>query len=394
MSTNVVRMSDIDPESSIKIPTGMDELDEVLDGGTQAGQVILLSGPPGAGKSTLTLAIADAMKRKGRLNLDTGKFQKKKNEVLYVTTEEEISKVKARSSRIKKGENILLCHNTDVNAIESDLAEHQPEYAIIDSLQKIQGAQTVPGALEILARIYNYASATGTTMIVNSQVNKDGEVSGSRGLEHCVDTHLELDRDQKDSATRVLRVRKNRHGSEDNIGLFEMFEDGLFPYDPTKNLDGSKPLPGQTFAVASMGGKGLAGKSLLVEVQALLSESQKPQYNVVGYDTQRVKTIVAAISEHTGVNVHGYDVYVSILGGVNFSDTNLDASIAMAIVSAKRKVKLKPKTVYIGEVDLLGRIKINGRGNSAAEVAEKHGFRLATGEDLETVFADIKGLLL
>lgn len=386
MSTNVVRMSDIDPETNIKVSTGTPELDEVLDGGTLAGQVILVSGPPGVGKSTMMLQVADAMKRKGRLNLDTGKTSRKKNEVLYISSEEDISKIRSRGLRIKAGDSLLVCHNEDIAAIESDLAEYQPEYGVIDSLQKIKGAQTVPGALEILKRLYSYASATSTTLFITSQVNKDGEVSGSMGLEHGVDTHLELDRDQKDSATRVLRARKNRHGSEDNVGLFEMAEEGIVPYDPAKNLDGNVMLPGQAFAIASMSGKNMGGKSLLVEVQALLSESAKPQYNVIGYDTQRVKTIIAAICEHSGVMVHGYDVYVSILGGVNFSDTNLDAAIAMAIVSARKKMKLRPRTCYIGEVDLLGRIKVNGRGNGQREVAEKQGFKLVSGESLEAVF--------
>ena len=389
MSTNVIRMSDIDPECTVKVPTGLPELDAALDGGTIPGQVILIGGPPGAGKSTLVLAIADAMTKRGVIDVATGKAnRRKKNRVLLISSEEDVEKIRARSLRIGKGESILLCHNRVIGDIESDFAEYSPEFGIIDSLSKIKDAESNQGAVTTMGRIYDYAHTTSMTTFVLCHVNGDGEIAGMLALQHAADTVMMLDRDRKDSDTRTLRVYKNRHGSEDYVGLFEMTAKGLVSFDPTKNLDTGKLAPGQAFAIAMVG-----GKCFPIEVQALTQSSPRPQLSVLGYPSDRVRTILAVIGERTAIDVSDRDVYVQILGGVNFVDTAIDTAIAMAIVSATTKKALPTRSAYAGELDLLGRVKLGGRAPQRKEVAERHKFKIVQGDELGDIIESTIGLL-
>lgn len=381
MSTNVVRMKDIDPECTVKVPTGLPELDAALDGGTIPGQVVLVGGPPGVGKSTLVLAVAHAMTKRGVLDMTSGRAdRKKKNRVLLISSEEDVEKIRARSLRIKKGDDILLCHNRVITEIEGDFATYNPEFGIIDSLNKIKDAESNQGAVTTMGRIYDYAHATSMTTFVLCHVNGDGEIAGMLTLQHAADTVMMLDRDRKDSDTRTLRVLKNRHGSEDYVGLFEMTAGGLVSFDPTKNLDTGKLQPGQAFAVAMMG-----GKCFPIEVQALTQKSERPQLSVVGYPSDRVRTLLAVLNQRTGVDVSDRDVYIQILGGLNFSDTAIDTAIAMAIVSAVQKRALPARTAYVGELDLLGRVKAGGRAAQRHEVAERHKFKVIEGGELQEI---------
>jgi DNA repair protein RadA/Sms len=166
-----------------------------------------------------------------------------------------------------------------------------------------------------------------------------------------------------------------------------MTEKGIWPFDPTKNIDSVNLQPGQAFAIATLG-----GKTFPIEVQALTMPSQKPHVTAVGFPTDRVKTILAVISQHTDVPVEGRDVYVNILGGVNFSDTSIDAAVAMAIMSAVTKQPLLSRTAYSGEVDLIGRLKVGERGNQQRDIAERHGFKLVSGESLAAIMSQVKGL--
>jgi DNA repair protein RadA/Sms len=385
MSTNVVRMSDIDPECTHKVPTGMDELDAALDGGVVPGQVILLGGRPGSGKSTLVLEIADAMTKRGVLSLVSGKEnRKKKNRVLLATSEEDIEKIKARSIRIERGNNILLCHNKEWALMESDFAEHQPEFGIIDSLNKIKDAHSPQAAVEILGRIYEYAHATSMTTFVIAHVNGEDEIAGMVALQHTADTIMILERDRKDSDIRALRVLKNRHGSEDYVGLFEMSEKGLHSFDPAKNFDRKKLRPGQAFSVAVIG-----GKSFPIEVQALAMPSIKSSLSVVGYPADRVRSLLAVLNQHAGVEVALKEIFVQIVGGINFTDTGIDAAVAVAITSAITKKTIPPRSAYCGEIDLLGQVKNGYRTDLRKEVAERHGFELQFGEDLTDLLDEL-----
>lgn len=385
MSTEVMRLGDVAPEVSFKMSTGMSELDEVLDGGTVPGQVILIGGEPGAGKSTLLLEVADAMTKRGALNLETGKAsRKKKNSCLYVTCEETVEKIAARRVRIGRGDDVLICHNRKLEDIEADFAEHSPEFGIIDSLSMLDGSDTIAGQVAAIKRIYAFADLTKTTIFVVVHINKDGDLAGAKAVEHSVDTVLKLDQDQKTSYVRQLRCTKNRYGSEDYVGLFEMTAKGLYPFDMNKLVDGNIMAPGQAFAVAAMG-----TKSVLCEVQALVcpaANENRESLSVIGYDTKRVRTLLAVLAKRTEVDVSGKDVFVSIVGGVNFDDPSLDAAVAVAIASAATGRKLPKKTAFAGETDLLGQIKTLGRNAQRKDTAEKHGFALATRESLSALF--------
>lgn len=385
-STNVVKMTDIDPECSFKVPTGMAELDAALEGGTVPGQVILLGGAPGAGKSTLVLGIADAMSKCGVISLDSGKMsRKKKNRVLLVSSEENVEKIRARSLRIKKGEKILLCHSKEWSYMESDFAEHQPEFGIIDSLSMMRDASSPIAAVETLKRICDYAHATDMTTFVIAHLNGEDEIAGMVSLQHTCDTIMMLERDRKDSDIRALRVLKNRHGAEDYVGLLEMTETGLYSFDPAKGLDLETMRAGQAFSIAVTG-----GKSFPIEVQALAPVAQKPGLSVIGYSPNRVRSILATLSEHTDVDVGTRDVYVQIVGGLNFSDTGIDAAVAMALVSAIQKRPLPKKSAYVGEVDLLGRVQSGARKDQRKEVATRHGFELRCRESLDELLNELE----
>lgn len=387
MSTNVVRMSDIDPECTHKVPTGMTELDAALDGGVVPGQVILFGGRPGAGKSTLVLEIADAMTKRGVLSLANGREnRKKKNRVLLISSEEDIEKIKARSLRINRGGGVLLCHNKEWTTMESDFAEYQPEFGIIDSLNKIKDVHnSQQAAVDVLGRIYDYAHATSMTTFVIAHVNGDDEIAGMVALQHTADTLMILERDRKDSDIRALRVLKNRHGSEDYVGLFQMTETGLHSFDPAKYIDQKNLRPGQAFSVAVLG-----GKSFPIEVQALTMNAQKPMLSVVGYPSDRVRSLLAVLSQHADVEVGQKEIYVQIVGGVNFNDPGIDAAIAVAITSAIRRRPPPPKSAYCGEIDLLGRVKNGYRMDLRKDVAQRHGFKLRCAENLTDLLEELR----
>lgn len=267
MSTDVVPLFEVEMNTAVKISTGMDELDAVLTGGTVIGQAVLIGGEPGAGKSTLLLEVADAMTKKKALD-EVGQTTKKKNRCLYVTTEEEIGSLRARSIRLSCGDQVLVCHNKEIALIESDLAEWQPEFCIIDSLSMMSGCfGSTNTQVDTLKRVVEVCKAMMVTLFVVVHITKDGELAGAKALEHIVDTVLILSQDQKNSATRQLRCTKNRHGSEDYIGLFEMTAKGLRPFDAGRMIDGTTMQAGQAFGVTAMG-----GRSILVEVQALTEE--------------------------------------------------------------------------------------------------------------------------
>jgi len=384
MSTDVMPMRDIDPECKHKIPTGLIELDVALDGGVVPGQVIMIGGGPGAGKSTLVLEVGDAMTKRGALNIETGRTMKKKNDVLIATSEEDVEKVRARGIRIKKGDNVLLSHCREYNEIEADLAQFSPEFGIIDSLKRLRDATSQQGAVATMERIYQFADTTKTTMFVLMGVNGDGDIAGMMDLQHIVDTILMLERDRKDSDYRTLRVLKNRHGSEDYVGLFEMRADGLHSYDPGKHLKHGRLAPGQAFAIATLG-----GRCFPIEVQALAISSEKSTLSVVGYPSDRVRTILAILGAHTDVDVFQKDIYVSIIGGLNFTDTAIDSAIAMAVSSAIKKKALPARTAYVGELDLIGEIKTGARTPLRKEVADRHGFRVATAETIGDIVHEI-----
>jgi DNA repair protein RadA/Sms len=377
-------MRDIDPECKHKVPTGLGELDVALDGGVVPGQVIMIGGSPGVGKSTMVLEVADAMTKRKALNIETGRQARKKNDVLLATSEEDVEKVRARGIRIGKGDDVLLAHCREYNEIEGDLAHYAPEFGIIDSLKRLRDATSQQGAVTTMERIYQFADATKTTMFVLMGVNGDGDIAGMMDLQHIVDTILMLERDRKDSDYRTLRVLKNRHGSEDYVGLFEMRGDGIHSYDPSKHLKHGRLAPGQAFAIATLG-----GRCFPIEVQALAMSSEKSTLSVVGYPSDRVRTILAILGAHTDVDVFEKDIYVSIIGGLNFTDTAIDSAIAMAISSAIKKKALPARMAYVGELDLIGEIKTGARTPLRKEVADRHGFRVASAEAIGDIVSEI-----
>lgn len=387
MSTDVMRLGDVESESAVKVATGFAELDACLDGGTVAGQVILLAGPPGSGKSTLALEIADAMTQVRRLDPESGKVGKKKNVCLLITSEEDIEKVRARSLRIGRGSEVLCCHAKQIGDVESDLASYQPQFAIVDSVNKLKGGHTPAGTVGLAQRLYEYAHATQTTLFITAHVNGEDEISGMIALQHTTDTVLQLDREQEGSPIRALRVRKNRHGSEEYVGLFEMRADGIHSYEPAKGLATSERHVGQAFAIAGVG-----GRMFPVEVQAL-TPAGRGSLHVLGYPVDRVRALLAVLSEHTDLplGVVARDVYINVLGGISHRDAALDAAVAAAIASSVTGRPLEVPSCYAGEVDLLGRV--NAPTAARVACAERHGFRLAQGGTLREMFGALEPAL-
>lgn len=377
MGTDPVFIRDIPDDLTIRIPTGIDELDEALTGGTQPGQVILLAAPPGDGKSTLMLQVAGKVTSKKAVNLNNGKQQRKKNKALYITGEEPVEQIRARAVRLNEGFDVLLVNETNINNIERIAVEYDPEYFFVDSIQGVSNNElgTMKDAMQ---RIYTLAHIQMCTTFVSCHVTKDGEIAGPKVLEHGADTVATFD---KDSANiRVLRLQKNRMGSTERVGIFQMTEKGLISYiDPSANLRTTGRAIGRSYGVGLLG-----PKAIVVEVQALaVSAAHKNgSRSSLGFPRERLNMILAVLEDQGLGDYTEKDVYVSIVGGLNFEDPALDLPVALALTSAKNKKAIGDKSVFAGEIDLLGNIKQPTRSEVRHQITNKLGFKLTQYDEL------------
>jgi DNA repair protein RadA/Sms len=347
--------------------TGVAEFDRVLGGGLVAGAVVLLSGEPGVGKSTLLLEVASKMARGG-------------TRVLYVSGEESVGQIRLRAERTKAiTPELYLATENDLSAVLGQIDVVQPGLILVDSVQTIasaaiDGSAGMPSQIrEVASSLISVAKERGIPVILVGHVTKDGSIAGPRLLEHLVDVvcHFEGDRQ---TSLRFVRSLKNRFGPTDEVGCFEMTGEGIVEVSDTSGLflsRGSQPVSG-TCVTVTMEGK----RALIVEVQALVVKTSAPQPRRVtnGLDSSRVSMLLAVLERRAGFRLGEHDVYVSTVGGVKVTEPAADLAIALAVASAMQDKPIAHNLVAFGEISLAGEIRKVSNSKQRASEANRLGF--------------------
>lgn len=345
-SAKIVSLSDIQPGDVKRILTGNHELDRVLGGGIVPGSFLLLGGEPGIGKSTLSLQIATAIEK-----------------TLYISGEESVEQIKLRADRMPVQKPTLqLANETNVETIIATLLEHKPSLAIIDSIQtifsdEIEGeAGNVSQVRACAVKLLEVAKSSGTAIILIGHVTKEGSVAGPRTLEHLVDTVLYLEGDRYHDI-RILRAVKNRFGSTDEIGMFEMNSEGLAEViNPSERLlaERGENMPGSVVTCLIEG-----SRPLLVEIQALVNKTVfgYPVRKASGFDLNRLHVLIAVLQKRANLNLSQYDVHVNVVGGIVADEPGADLAVALAVASAYKDKALGNDLAVFGEVGLGGEIR-------------------------------------
>ena len=346
--TEIVSIQDVEVEKIERVSTKDSELDLVLGGGVVKGSLILIGGSPGIGKSTLLLKVA------GNLAKDSN--------VLYLSGEESISQIKLRANRLEVSEKSLFLYSEiEFETISEKVKNGNFSYLIIDSIQTLfsNSITSTPGSVTqvrtVTFELMRLAKEEGISIFVIGHITKEGAIAGPRVLEHMVDVVLYFE-GEPSSDLRILRSFKNRFGNTNEIGLFEMNEKGLVSAKniASKFFSRSKPQSGSALTVIMEG-----TRPLIVEVQALVSESFSPnaKRSVNGYDYNRLNMLLALLEKKLEIPLNQYDVFINITGGIKISETASDLAILASIISSFRDRPLSKKTVFIGEVSLIGDIR-------------------------------------
>jgi len=343
----LLRLVDVDVEEAVRIPTGVAELDRVLGGGLVPGSLVLVGGEPGVGKSTLLLSALAAMSQTRR--------------VLLVTGEESVAQVKLRAARLGGCGNVEILAETELDTVCATLERERPEVCVIDSVQTLYAAElgSAPGSVaqvrEAAGRLLRVAKESCVATFLVGHVTKDGTVAGPRVLEHLVDCVLQFEGDRY-HAHRILRAAKNRFGSTNELGVFEMTGAGLVGVPDASALFG-RSEPGEIGAAVTCVLEG--SRPLLLEIQSLVAPSDlaMPRRVGTGVDPKRLAMIVAVLSRHTGLPLGGADVFVNVAGGVRIDEPGADLGIALAIASAARGVPVREGLGSFGEIGLTGRLR-------------------------------------
>ncbi|MCI5899825.1 MAG: DNA repair protein RadA [Firmicutes bacterium] len=362
-----VKLSGIETAEEIRTSTGLGELDRVLGGGIVAGSLVLVGGDPGIGKSTLLLQVCRNLTEYGK-------------KVLYISGEESLSQIKLRAERIGDfGNNMLLLCETNLSVIRGVLENSRPQIVVIDSIQTMyqEEVSSAPGSVsqvrEATSVFMQIAKGLGISIFIVGHVTKEGVVAGPRVLEHMVDTVLYFEGDRH-AAYRILRGVKNRFGSTNEIGVFEMRREGLVEVEnPSEFMLGGKPEGASGSIVAcSMEGT----RPVLVEVQALVCKSNLaiPRRTAAGTDYNRVNLLMAVIEKRLGLHLSTCDAYINIAGGIRMNEPAIDLAIVLALISSYRDHAIDEKTLAFGEVGLSGEIRAVSMAEQRVAEAKKLGF--------------------
>lgn len=367
LSVKPALLSEIDLEEEDRISTGFQELDRVLGDGIVAGSLVLVGGDPGIGKSTLLLQVCRLLAGGGR-------------RVLYISGEESLKQIKMRAARIGPvtGELKFLCE-TNLAHIEQAMDEEKPQIVVIDSIQTMyrEEVSSAPGSVsqvrESTGILMQIAKSRGIAIFVVGHVTKEGVVAGPRMLEHMVDTVLYFEGD-RNASYRILRGVKNRFGSTNEIGVFEMREEGLAEVEnPSEYMLEGRPEEASGAAVScSLEGT----RPILLEVQALVTETNfgMPRRTAAGTDYNRVNLLMAVLEKRCRYEMSRLDAYVNIAGGMKMNEPALDLAIVMALISSYKDRPLDPGTLIFGEVGLSGEVRAVSRAEQRVSEASKLGF--------------------
>lgn len=362
-----VSFEQIETQQVPRVRTGLEEFDRVLGGGIVPGSLILLGGDPGIGKSTLMMQVA---------------FLLSEQTVLYVTGEESVQQIKLRAERLQASDskNVLLLAETNLDNILDVVERTPPDVLIIDSIQTMYrpGLESAPGSVsqvrESTALLLRLAKTKHLPIFLIGHVTKEGVIAGPRIIEHMVDTVLQFEGEAHYSY-RVLRALKNRFGSTNEIGIFEMHETGLQEVKNPSELFLSERHYGTSGStvVASMEGT----RPILVEVQALVTPTSygMPQRNSTGFDFRRLALLLAVLEKRVGMNLGQYDVFVNIAGGLKIVEPAIDLGVATSIASSLRDVPVDSSSVAIGEIGLSGEIRTISHIEKRIQEAAKLGFK-------------------
>ncbi len=362
-----VPLEEIPPDPEPRTSTSIPELDRVLGGGIVAGSVVLVGGDPGIGKSTLMLQMAAAMDS---------------TSILYVTGEESVRQINLRAARLEtrpQGKVSLLAE-TNLEAVEEQIDAAQPGMVIVDSVQTMwrPALESAPGTVsqvrEATAMFVRIAKSKGTPVFLIGHITKEGVIAGPKVVEHMVDTVLQFE-GERSHAYRILRAVKNRFGSTNEIGIFEMHECGL---REVRNPSAALLSERKTGTAGSIVVPAIEGtRPILVEMQALVAPASYgvPQRSTTGFDARRLQMLLAVLEKRAGLHVGQHDVFVNVAGGVRVDEPAADLGMAMAIASCLRDIPLNAETVVAGEIGLGGEIRSIGHLEQRIAESGKLGFK-------------------
>ncbi len=362
-----VTLSQVSMEQQQRFSTGMPELDRVLGGGMVPGSLVLVGGDPGIGKSTILLQVCRNLSENGR-------------DVLYISGEESLQQIKLRAARIGEfSEKLALLCETNLEDIAEILTRTRPQVAVIDSIQTMysEDVSSAPGSVSQVRQATNLflqlAKSMNITIFLVGHVTKEGVVAGPRVLEHMVDTVLYFEGDRH-AAYRVLRGVKNRFGSTNEIGVFEMRDTGLAEVaNPSEYMLAGKP-EGASGSVVACSIEGT--RPILLEIQALVCKTSfgLPRRTAAGVDLNRVNLLAAVLEKRAGIPLSSCDIYVNIAGGVRMNEPAIDLGIVLAVASSYRDTSIPEDTICFGEVGLSGEVRAVSQALQRVQEAKKLGF--------------------
>jgi DNA repair protein RadA/Sms len=359
----LLRLVDVQAEEADRISTGVDELDRVLGGGLVPASLVLVGGEPGVGKSTLLLTALREISRA--------------RAALLITGEESAAQVKLRAERLGGAGNVQILAETELEVVCATLERERPAVCVIDSVQTLYSSEigSAPGSVaqvrEAASRLLRVAKEAGVATFLVGHVTKDGAVAGPRVLEHLVDCVLQFEGDRYHEH-RILRAVKNRFGSTNELGVFEMTGTGLVGVPDPSALFG-KTEPGEVGAAVACALEGT--RPILLEVQSLVAPTDlaMPRRVGTGVDPKRLAMIVAVLSRHAGIPLGSADVFVNVAGGVRIDEPGADLAIALAIASAARGIAVRERLAVFGEVGLTGRLRAATQAERRLEECGKLG---------------------
>jgi DNA repair protein RadA/Sms len=363
-------LADVETREHARLSTGISELDSVLGGGVVPGSLVLIGGTPGIGKSTLTTMVLANLVADGR-------------RTLYVSAEESAAQIRLRAERLRSGDalRIPVIGETDLDVMLATLERERPEVCVIDSVQTLHcreltsGAGSVAQVREVASRIMEVAKRLGIAALLVGHVTKDGALAGPRVLEHIVDCVLQFE-GERERTYRTIRAIKNRFGSTDEAGVFEMRDHGLVEVlDASARFVGEATRAAGSVVLCAMEGS----RPLLVEVQALVSASElvPPRRVAAGLDRNRLALVLAVLGRHGGIGLGAADVFVNVVGGVRVEEPGADLAVALAVASAAKRVALRSgggrPLACCGELGLTGELRTVAHADRRRAEAEKFG---------------------